>query len=111
MVGLIAALIAVYLGAAGPVFRWKGAGLLAAAAVAIGGLNTALSAHDAASRGLQFVSTPGTVLLGLALQAGFMLTFYGLAAVAGWSARRLTAARLMSVQAARDGQLDVAADG
>ena len=93
MIGLIAALIAVYLGAAGPQFRWRGASMLAAFAVAIGMLATLTAEREAAQRGLAFVVTPGSVVLGLILQAAFMLAFYAMAALARWSARGLTAYR------------------
>jgi hypothetical protein len=90
---LIAALLAVYLGAFGPRFRWRGASLLAGASVAIGLVATALAARAAAEQGLRFAVTPTSVLQGLILQAVFMLTFYGMAALAGWSARQLAPAK------------------
>lgn len=87
--GLIAAVIAVYLGAFGPLFRWKGAVLLAAAALAVGTLATVLAAQQAAADGLRFAITPFSMTLGLAMQGLFMLSFYGMAALARWSARGL----------------------
>ena len=93
MIGLFAALIAVYLGAAGPPFRWRGACLLAGFAVAIGVVASISGARDAAERGLVFLVTPGSLVLGLLLQAAFMLTFYAMAALARWSARGLTTYR------------------
>lgn len=96
MIGLIAALIAIYLGAAGPRFRWRGASLLAGAAVAIGIVATVGAARDASQQGLSLVVTPASLILGLLLQAVFMLAFYALAALARWSARGLTAHRLHS---------------
>ena len=89
MMGLTAAVLAIYLGAFGPQFRWRGASLLAGGAVTVGIVATALAARDAASQGLQFGVTSVSVLEGLLLQVAFMLTFYGMAALAGWSARQL----------------------
>lgn len=90
MLGLLAAFIAIYLGAAGPRFRWKGASWLALAAVVIGIAATILADHEASVKGAEFVVTPISILLGLALQTIFMLTFYGLAALAHWSWQGLT---------------------
>lgn len=90
MLGLLAAFIAIYLGAAGPRFRWKGAAWLAAVAVLIGIVATLMERRDASMRSAEFVVTPGSVLLGLLLQAIFMLTFYGMATLARWSWRGLT---------------------
>ena len=91
MIGLIAALIAVYLGAAGPRFRWAGAGLLAACAVLAGVIDTALDAHQATAQGLHYRITMTSGLDALLLQAIFMLGFFAMAAVSRWSARRLIA--------------------
>ena len=91
MIGLIAALTAVYLGAAGPRFRWAGAGLLAACAVLAGVIDTALDAHQAAVQGLHYRITMASCLDALLLQAIFILGFYAMAAVSRWSARRLIA--------------------
>jgi len=93
MIGFVAALIAIYLGAAGPHFRWSGAALLAGAAVAIGMVATAFAAREAAAQGATFAITPSSLILGLILQAVFMLTFYAMAALARWSARGLMAYR------------------
>lgn len=90
MLGLLAALIAICLGAAGPRFRWKGASWLAVAAVAIGVAATATADREAYAKGGELVVTPGSVMLGLFLQAIFMLSFYGLATLARWSWRGLT---------------------
>jgi hypothetical protein len=90
MLGLLAAFIAIYLGAVGPRFRWKGAFWLAGAAVVIGIAATIIADHEASAKGGEFVVTPASVALGLALQAIFMLTFYGLATLARWSWRGLT---------------------
>lgn len=90
MLGLLAAFIAIYLGAAGPRFRWKGASYLAVAAVVIGVAATIMADREAGARGGELVVTPGSVALGLILQAIFMLTFYGLATLARWSWRGLT---------------------
>jgi hypothetical protein len=90
MLGLLAAFIAIYLGAAGPRFRWKGMAWLAIAAVVIGIVATIMADHEAIAKGGQLVVTPASVLLGLLLQAIFMLTFYGLATLARWSWRGLT---------------------
>lgn len=90
MLGLLAAFIAIYLGAAGPRFRWKGASWLVVAAIAIGIVATIMADHEARTRGGAFVVTPASVALGLLLQAIFMLTFYGLAMLARWSWRGLT---------------------
>lgn len=90
MLGLLAAFIAIYLGAAGPRFRWKGASWLAVAAVIIGIAATLLADREASARGAQFLVTPLSVVLGLVLQAIFMMTFYGLAMLARWSWRGLT---------------------
>jgi hypothetical protein len=90
MLGLLAALIAIYLGAAGPRFRWKGASWLAAAAVTIGVVATMMAASGARSMGADFAVTPASLVLGLLLQAIFMLTFYGLSMLARWSWRGLT---------------------
>jgi hypothetical protein len=90
MLGLLAAFIAIYLGAAGPRFRWKGACWLAAAAVTIGIVATILADREAGAKGGELVVTPASVALGLILQAIFMLTFYGLAMLARWSWRGLT---------------------
>jgi hypothetical protein len=98
MIGLIAALIAVYLGAACPRFRWRGVSFLAGAAVATGVIATVLAARDAATQGLQFAITPASLAFGLCLQATFMITFYSLAALAQWSARGLTAYNRTSAQ-------------
>ena len=92
MLGLLAAFIAIYLGAAGPRFRWKGAAWLAAIAVLIGIVATLMEQREARVRGVEFVVTPRSVLLGLLLQAIFMLTFYGMATLARWSWRGLTRA-------------------
>lgn len=90
MLGLLAAFIAIYLGAAGPRFRWKGAAWLAGAAVMIGIVATIMADHEASAKGGHLVVTPASVLLGLLLQAIFMMTFYGLATLARWSWRGLT---------------------
>jgi len=90
MLGLLAAFIAIYLGAAGPRFRWKGASWLAVAAVIIGIAATLMADREASARGAQFLVTPVSVALGLVLQAIFMMTFYGLAMLARWSWRGLT---------------------
>jgi hypothetical protein len=90
MLGLLAAFIAIYLGAAGPRFRWKGASWLAVAAVIIGIAATLMADREASARGAQFLVTPLSVALGLVLQAIFMMTFYGLAMLARWSWRGLT---------------------
>lgn len=90
MIGLFAAVVAIALGAVGPRFRWRGAILLAAATIAIGIVASLLAARAAGASGEIFAVTPGSVVLGLALQAVFMLTFYGLAALAAWSFRALT---------------------
>lgn len=92
MLGLLAALIAIYLGAAGPRFRWKGAAWLCAIAVVIGLVATILAAREAGAKGGELVVTPASVLIGLSLQAIFMLTFYGMAMLARWSWRGLTRA-------------------
>jgi hypothetical protein len=90
MLGLLAAFIAIYLGAAGPRFRWKGAASLAVAAVAIGIIATIMADRETSAKGGELVVTPASILLGLLLQAIFMLTFYGLATLARWSWRGLT---------------------
>ncbi len=90
MLGLLAAFIAIYLGAAGPRFRWKGASWLAAAAVVIGVAATVMADREASAKGGELVVTPASIVLGLFLQAVFMLTFYGLATLAHWSWRGLT---------------------
>ncbi|MDH7637840.1 hypothetical protein [Sphingomonas oryzagri] len=90
MLGLLAAIVAIILGAAGPRFRWKGAGWLAAVAIFIGMIATLLEQREASTRGAEFVVTPASILLGLLLQAVFMLTFYGMATLARWSWRGLT---------------------
>lgn len=90
MLGLLAACIAICLGAVGPRFRWRGAFCLGTAAVVIGVIATAIARSDARSRGTELVVTPLSVFVGLLLQAAFMLTFYGLSAFAGWSWRGLT---------------------
>lgn len=90
MLGLLAAFIAIYLGAAGPRFRWAGASWLAAVAVIVGIAATMMADREASARGAEFVVTPVSVALGLGLQAVFMLTFYGLAMLARWSWRGLT---------------------
>lgn len=90
MLGLLAAFIAIYLGAAGPRFRWAGASWLAAAAVIIGIAATMMADREASAKGADFVVTPASVGLGLFLQAIFMLSFYGLALLARWSWRGLT---------------------
>jgi hypothetical protein len=92
MLGLLAAFIAIYLGAAGPRFRWKGAAWLAVIAILIGIVATLMAQREASVRGAEFVVTPASVLLGLLLQAVFMLTFYGMATLARWSWRGLTRA-------------------
>lgn len=92
MLGLLAAFIAIYLGAAGPRFRWKGAAWLAVIAILIGIVATLTAQREASVRGAEFVVTPASVLLGLLLQAVFMLTFYGMATLARWSWRGLTRA-------------------
>ena len=99
MVGFFAALVAIYLGAAGPAFRWKGASVLGVAAVAIGTVNTGLTAREAHSQGLHFAVTPGSITVGLALQLCFMLTFYALASLARWSALRLASDRIVKSHA------------
>ena len=99
MVGFFAALVAIYLGAAGPAYRWKGASLLGVAAVAIGTIDTALTAKEAYSQGLHFAITPGSITVGLALQLCFMLTFYALASLARWSARQLASDRIVKLHA------------
>jgi hypothetical protein len=93
MIGPFAALIAIYLGAAGPRFVWKGAFLLAVAGVAIGVAATLSDANDAHAQGFSFAVTPDSLVSGLVLQAAFMLAFYRLAALARWSALELTVHR------------------
>lgn len=90
MLGLLAAFIAIYLGAAGPRFRWKGAVWLAVAAVVIGIAATIMADREVIAKGGELVVTPASIALGLFLQAIFMLTFYGLATLARWSWRGLT---------------------
>ncbi|WP_454883814.1 hypothetical protein [Sphingomonas oryzagri] len=92
MLGLLAAFVAIYLGAAGPRFRWKGAAWLASIAILIGIVATLVARREASIHGVEFVVTPGSVLLGLVLQTAFMLTFYGMATLACWSWRGLTRA-------------------
>ncbi len=99
MIGFFAALVAIYLGAAGPTFRWKGASLLGVAAVAIGTIDTALIAKEAYSQGLHFAVTPGSITVGLTLQLCFMLTFYALASLARWSARQLASDHMVESHA------------
>ena len=99
MIGFFAALVAIYFGARGPAFRWKGALLLGLAAVAIGTIATAFTAREARAQGLHFAVTPGSVAAGLILQACFMLTFYTLAWLAQWSARQLVSNRIVASQA------------
>jgi len=90
MLGLLAAFVAIYLGAAGPRFRWKGAIWLAFAAVVIGIAATIMADHEANAKGGKLIVTPASIVLGLFLQAIFMMTFYGLATLARWSWRGLT---------------------
>lgn len=99
MIGILAALVAIYLGAAGPAFRWKGASLLGLAAVAIGLIDSGLTAREAHLEGLHFAVTPGSITVGLGLQLCFMLSFYALASLAGWSARQLAADRMVGSHA------------
>jgi hypothetical protein len=103
MIGFFAAFVAIYLGAAGPAFRWKGASLLGLAAVAIGAIDTALTAREAHAQGLHFAVTPGSIAVGLALQFCFMLTFYALASLARWSARQLGSDRIVKSHARDEG--------
>jgi hypothetical protein len=103
MIGFFAAFVAIYLGAAGPAFRWRGASLLGFAAVALGTINTALTAREAHSQGLHFAVTPGSITDGLALQFCFMLTFYALASLARWSARQLASDRIVKSHARDEG--------
>jgi len=103
MIGFFAALLALYLGVSGPAFRWKGASLLGLAAVAIGAIDTALTAKEANSQGLHFAITPGSIAVGLALQLCFMLAFYVLASVARWSARQLASDHIVESHARDEG--------
>jgi hypothetical protein len=99
MIDFFAALVAIYLGATGSAFRWKGASLLGLAAVAIGIVDTVLTAREAHSQGLHFAVTPGSITYGLALQFCFMLTFYALASLARWSARQSASDRIVKSHA------------
>jgi hypothetical protein len=90
MAALFVALAAIYLGAFGPRFRWKGAALLLAAMVGAGIVATIGAARDAQAMGLSFGITPSSVLLALGEQALFAFSFYGLAALARWAHLGLT---------------------
>ena len=93
MAALFVALAAIYLGAFGPQFRWKGAALLVVAVAGAGIVATISAARNAHGAGLSFGITPGSVLFGLAEQAIFASFFYGLAALARWAHLGLTGDR------------------
>jgi hypothetical protein len=90
MITLLVAIAAIYLGAFGPRFRWKGAGALVAVMIGAGIVATFGAAREARAAGLSFGITPGSVLLGLGEQAIFAFSFYGLAALARWAHHGLT---------------------
>lgn len=90
MAALFVALAAIYLGAFGPRFRWKGAGLLLAAMTGAGIVATTSAAREAQAAGLSFGITPSSVLLGLSAQAIFAFSFYGLASLVRWAHLGLT---------------------
>lgn len=91
MAALLAALVAIYLGAFGPRFRWTGGALLASVAIVIGMTATIGAAISAHAAGYAFAITPASFARALAMQAAFMLGFYGLATLGHWSFVRLTA--------------------
>ena len=62
MIGFFAAFVAIYLGAAGPAFRWKGALLLGLAAVVIGTVDTLLLARDLIRGACILPSRPAALL-------------------------------------------------
>ncbi len=92
MAGLLVALAAIYLGAYGPRFWWRGGALLVVVMVAAGIGATIQAANDAREAGLGFGVTPASIALGLIGQAVFASSFYGLSALGMWSYRGLTQA-------------------
>lgn len=90
MAALFVALTAIYLGAWGPRFLWRGAALLVAIMIGTGLIATWATARHAQVAGLIFQITPTSVLLGLGEQAIFAFSFYGLAALARWAHLGLT---------------------
>jgi hypothetical membrane protein len=80
MFGLLAFLVAALLAMVGPRFLWRGAALLAVAGIAVGVFATLAAQHEARAAGLHFGFSIISVVMGLALQAVFMLTMYSLTA-------------------------------
>jgi hypothetical protein len=90
MAALFVALAAIYLGAFGPRFLWKGAASLVAVMIGAGIVATVGAAREAQAAGFSFGLSPESVLLGLGEQAIFAFGFYSLAALARWAHRGLT---------------------
>jgi hypothetical protein len=90
MPGLLVALAAIYLGAFGPRFWWRGATVLVAVMIAAGVVATYQAANDAHAAGLHFAITPASIAIGLGGQTLFAMAFYGMALLCWWSYRGLT---------------------
>jgi hypothetical protein len=90
MTALFVALSALYLGAWGPRFLWRGAAMLVAIMIGTGLIATWAAARDAQVAGLIFQITPTSALLGLGEQAIFAFGFYSLSALARWAHLGLT---------------------
>jgi hypothetical protein len=90
MPGLLVALAAIYLGAFGPRFWWRGVAVLGVVMIAAGVVATFQAADDAHAAGFRFAITPASIAMGLGGQMLFTMAFYGMALLCWWSYRGLT---------------------
>lgn len=93
MEAILVAVTAIYMGAFGPRFVWRGASMMAVVMIVAGIASTLVAQQEAAAAGLDYRVTPASVAAALPAQILFAAFFYGLAALAHWCHRGLTVGR------------------